>query len=49
MQYAPQFRDKLFIINLEGAVVGSDNFFNVVLDLAVLYFLGVRFVIVHGD
>lgn len=26
LQYVPQFRDRLFIINLEGAVVGSDNF-----------------------
>jgi len=48
LQYVPQFRDKLFVINLEGGVVGSDNFSNVVLDLAVLYSLGVRFVIVHG-
>ncbi|MDC0047744.1 amino-acid N-acetyltransferase [Verrucomicrobia bacterium] len=48
LQYVPQFRDKLFIIHLEGSVVGSDNFSNVVLDLAVLYSLGVRFVIVHG-
>ena len=48
LQYVPQFRDRLFIINLEGVVVGSDNFSNVVLNLAVLYSLGVRFVIVHG-
>ena len=48
LQYVPQFRDKLFVINVDGSVVGSDNFSNVVLDLAVLYSLGVRFIIVHG-
>ena len=37
LQYVPQFRDKLFVVNVDGSVVGSDNFSNVVLDLAVLY------------
>ncbi|MFL2478979.1 MAG: amino-acid N-acetyltransferase [Verrucomicrobiales bacterium] len=48
LQYVPQFRDKLFVVNVDGSVVGSDNFSNVVLDLAVLYSLDVRFIIVHG-
>ena len=49
LQYVPQFRDKLFVIHLDTDVVGSGNFANVVLDLAVLYSLGIRFVVVHGS
>ncbi|HAA88086.1 MAG TPA: hypothetical protein DCE22_07495 [Verrucomicrobiales bacterium] len=49
LQYVPQFRDKLFVIHLDADVVGSNNFANVVLDLAVLYSLGIRFVVVHSS
>jgi len=49
LQYVPQFRDKLFVVLIDEEVIVSDNFSNVVLDLAVLYSLGIRFVVVHGS
>jgi len=48
LQYVPQFRGKTFVIALDGAVVGSDNFANVLLDIAVLHSLNVRVALVHG-
>lgn len=48
LHYIPQFRDKVFIIALDGAVVADDNFGNLLLDVAVLRSLNIRVVIVHG-
>ena len=47
LHYVPQFRNKLFVIKIDGCVVHSDNFSNVVLDLAVLHSLKINFIIVH--
>ena len=47
LHYVPQFRNKLFVIKIDGRVVHSDNFSNVVLDLAVLHSLKINFIIVH--
>jgi len=47
LHYVPQFRNKLFVIKLDGEVVHSDNMSNIVLDLAVLYSLKVNYIIVH--
>ena len=47
LHYVPQFRNKLFVIKLDGAVVHSDNMSNIVLDLAVLNSLNVNYIIVH--
>src|SRR3989454_497047 len=46
--YIPQFRDKVFIIATDGAVVADDNFGNLLLDIAVLRSLNIQIVIVHG-
>ncbi len=49
LHYVPQFRNKLFVIKIDGCVVHSDNFSNVVLDLAVLHSLKINFIIVHDS
>ena len=49
LHYVPQFRNKLFVIKIDGSVVHSDNFSNVVLDLAVLSSLKINFIIVHDS
>ena len=48
LQYIPRFRDRIFVIALDGEIVESENFSNVLLDLAVLRSLSVKVVIVHG-
>ena len=48
LHYIPQFRDKVFIIAIDGAVVADDNFHNLLLDIAVLRSLSIQIVIVHG-
>lgn len=48
LQYVPRFRERIFVVAVDGAVVASDNFPNVLLDLAVLRSLSVRVVLVHG-
>src|SRR2546425_303442 len=36
LRYVPQYRDKVFVIAFDGAIVESDNFRNLLLDLALL-------------
>jgi amino-acid N-acetyltransferase len=48
LRYVPQFRDRLFVIALDGAVVEDDNFRNLLLDIALLRSLSIRVVLVHG-
>ncbi|CAF0692007.1 amino-acid N-acetyltransferase [Candidatus Methylacidithermus pantelleriae] len=48
LTYVPEFRDKTFVIALDGAVIAHENFSHVVLDLAVLRSLNIRVVVVHG-
>ena len=48
LQYVPQFRGRTFVVALDGAIVASENFSNILLDLAVLRSLNVRVVLVHG-
>ena len=48
LQYIPRFRDKTFVIAMDGAVITDDNFSNLLLDLAVLRSLNIRVVLVHG-
>jgi len=48
LRYVPQFREKTFVIAADGAVVGDENFGNILLDVAVLRSLNVRTVLVHG-
>ncbi len=48
LTYIPGFREKTFVIALDGAIIADDNFANILLDLAVLRSLSIRLVIVHG-
>jgi amino-acid N-acetyltransferase len=48
LQYIPRFREKTFVIAVDGAVVTDENFANLLLDVAVLRSLNIRVVIVHG-
>ena len=48
LHYVPQFRDRVFLIAIDGAVVADENFSNLLLDVAVLRSLNIRIVLVHG-
>src|SRR5262245_47917302 len=48
LQYIPRFREKVFILSMDGAVVTDENFPNILLDVAVLRSLNIRVVLVHG-
>jgi amino-acid N-acetyltransferase len=48
LQYVPQFRGAIFVVAADGAVVASENFSSLLLDLAVLHSLSVKVVLVHG-
>ncbi len=48
LRYVPRFRDRVFVIAVDGAIVEDDNFPNLLLDIALLRSLSVRVVLVHG-
>lgn len=48
LQYIPQFRDKTFILAVDGAIVTDENFATLLLDVAVLRSLNIRVVLIHG-
>ena len=48
LQYIPQFREKTFILAIDGAIVTDENFATLLLDVAVLWSLNIRVVLVHG-
>ena len=48
LRYIPRFREKTFILAVDGAIVTDDNFPNLLLDIAVLRSLNIRVVLVHG-
>src|SRR3954449_3193572 len=48
LQYIPRFREKTFIIAIDGAIVTDENFAKILLDVAVLRSLNIRVVLVHG-
>jgi amino-acid N-acetyltransferase len=48
LQYIPQFREKTFVIAIDGAIVTDENFATLLLDVAVLRSLSIRVVLVHG-
>jgi len=48
LQYIPQFREKTFVIAVDGVIVTDENFANILLDVAVLRSLNIRVVFVHG-
>ena len=48
LQYIPRFREKIFVISVDAAIVTSENFPNILLDVAVLRSLSIRVILVHG-
>ncbi len=48
LRYVPRFRDRVFVIAIDGAVVEDDNFPNLILDIALLRSLSIRVALVHG-
>jgi len=48
LRYVPQYRDKVFVIAFDGAIVQHDNFRNLLLDLALLRSLRIGVTLVHG-
>jgi amino-acid N-acetyltransferase len=48
LRYIPRFREKTFVIAIDGAIVTDDNFANILLDVAVLRSLNIRVALVHG-
>jgi amino-acid N-acetyltransferase len=48
LHYIPQFREKTFILAIDGAIVTDENFATLLLDVAVLRSLNIRVVLVHG-
>ena len=48
LQYVPRFREKIFVLAIDGEVVASPNFANLLLDLAVLRSLSIKIILVHG-
>src|SRR6478672_6114208 len=48
LRYVPQYRDRIFVIALDGAIVEDDNFRNLLLDIALLRSLRIGVALVHG-
>src|ERR1700730_7824058 len=48
LQYVTGFRDKIFVVAIDGEILGSENFANILLDVAVLRSLNIKVVLVHG-
>lgn len=48
LRYVPRFRDRAFVIAIDGAIVEDENFSNLLLDIALLRSLNVRVALVHG-
>lgn len=48
LRYTARFRDRVFVLNVDSAVLASDNFHNLLLDISVLRSLNIRIVLVHG-
>lgn len=48
LRYTARFRDRVFVLSIDSAVLASDNFHNLLLDISVLRSLNIRLVLVHG-
>ncbi len=48
LRYVPQFRDRIFVIALDGALMRQPNFANLLQDIAVLQSLKIEVVLVFG-
>jgi amino-acid N-acetyltransferase len=48
LQYVPRFRERIFVVAIDGEIVASPNFANILLDFAVLRSLSIKVILVHG-
>src|SRR5207247_2156986 len=48
LRYVPRFRERIFVIALDGAIVEGENFRNLLLDIALLRSLRIGVALVHG-
>src|SRR3954454_20338857 len=48
LRYVPQYRNRTFVIALDGAIVEDENFRNLLLDIALLRSLRIQVALVHG-
>jgi amino-acid N-acetyltransferase len=48
LHYVPQFRDRTFVLAIDGGIVGDENFATLLLDVALMWSLNIRVVVVHG-
>ncbi|MEZ0277305.1 MAG: amino-acid N-acetyltransferase, partial [Roseimicrobium sp.] len=48
LQYVPQFKERIFVIALDGAVMRLPNFQSLLQDMAVLQSLSIQVVVVFG-
>jgi len=48
LRYVPQYRGKVFVIAMDGALVEDENFGNLLLDIALLCSLRIGVALIHG-
>jgi amino-acid N-acetyltransferase len=48
LQYVPRYRERTFVLAIDGAIITDENFPRILLDVAVLRSLSIRVVLVHG-
>jgi len=48
LQYVSEFREKTIVLALDGAIVTDDNFATLLLDMALLWSLNIRVIVVQG-
>ncbi len=48
LQYVPRFRDRTFVVAMDGQIAASDNLANILMDVAVLRSLNINIILVHG-
>jgi len=48
LRYVPRFRDKVFVIAVDGVIVEEENFHNLLLDIVLLRSLRIGVALVHG-
>lgn len=48
LHYVPRFRERVFVISIDGEIIEEENFPNLLLDIALLRSLNIRVALVHG-
>jgi amino-acid N-acetyltransferase len=48
LRYIPEFRERTFIVAVDAGIVTDDNFATLLLDVALLWSLNIRVILVHG-